>query len=192
MKTNFYGPKLLIQALLPLFRCSSSITRVLNVSSRLGSLNVPLLLLLLLFFLKMFLHAKQKITFLKLQITFWLNSFLTNLFFSFFLFVKTWPFGHSILAIVVLKWEKWWSRKNLSFYYTFLFSPSPFIIFMYVFLLSTLVSHLWKECEDDGLRFNVVFKFVIWEGVFVNRLYVLVIRCLLNCVCESRRWETQR
>ncbi|CAJ1939320.1 unnamed protein product [Sphenostylis stenocarpa] len=39
MKTNFYGPKLLIQALLPLFRCSSSITRVLNVSSRLGSLN---------------------------------------------------------------------------------------------------------------------------------------------------------
>ncbi|XP_045833061.1 (+)-neomenthol dehydrogenase-like [Trifolium pratense] len=40
MKTNFYGPKLLIQALLPLFRCSySSITRILNVSSRLGSLN---------------------------------------------------------------------------------------------------------------------------------------------------------
>ncbi|RDY02238.1 (+)-neomenthol dehydrogenase, partial [Mucuna pruriens] len=40
IKTNFYGPKLLIQALHPLFRCSSSsITRVLNVSSRLGSLN---------------------------------------------------------------------------------------------------------------------------------------------------------
>ncbi|XP_027920817.1 (+)-neomenthol dehydrogenase [Vigna unguiculata] len=40
MKTNFYGPKLLIQALLPLFRrSSSSITRVLNVSSRLGSLD---------------------------------------------------------------------------------------------------------------------------------------------------------
>ncbi|XP_027348327.1 (+)-neomenthol dehydrogenase [Abrus precatorius] len=40
IKTNFYGPKLLIEALLPLFRCSSSsITRVLNVSSRLGSLN---------------------------------------------------------------------------------------------------------------------------------------------------------
>ncbi|KAK7400676.1 hypothetical protein VNO78_11930 [Psophocarpus tetragonolobus] len=40
IKTNFYGPKLLIQALLPFFRCSSSsITRVLNVSSRLGSLN---------------------------------------------------------------------------------------------------------------------------------------------------------
>ncbi|GAU14547.1 hypothetical protein TSUD_96110, partial [Trifolium subterraneum] len=40
MNTNFYGPKLLIQTLLPLFRCSSSsITRILNVSSRLGSLN---------------------------------------------------------------------------------------------------------------------------------------------------------
>ncbi|KAK2380473.1 neomenthol dehydrogenase [Trifolium repens] len=40
MKTNFYGPKLLIQELLPLFRySSSSITRILNVSSRLGSLN---------------------------------------------------------------------------------------------------------------------------------------------------------
>ncbi|WJX44296.1 alcohol dehydrogenase [Trifolium repens] len=40
MKTNFYGPKLLIQELLPLFRYSSaSITRILNVSSRLGSLN---------------------------------------------------------------------------------------------------------------------------------------------------------
>ncbi|KAK7362712.1 hypothetical protein VNO77_04833 [Canavalia gladiata] len=40
MKTNFHGPKLLIQALFPLFRCSSSsITRILNVSSRLGSLN---------------------------------------------------------------------------------------------------------------------------------------------------------
>ncbi|KAI5386822.1 (+)-neomenthol dehydrogenase [Lathyrus oleraceus] len=40
MKTNFYGPRLLIQELLPLFRrSSSSITRILNVSSRLGSLN---------------------------------------------------------------------------------------------------------------------------------------------------------
>ncbi|XP_029130649.1 (+)-neomenthol dehydrogenase isoform X2 [Cajanus cajan] len=39
MKTNFYGPKLLIEALFPLFRCSSSVTRVVNVSSRLGSLN---------------------------------------------------------------------------------------------------------------------------------------------------------
>ncbi|KAL2344886.1 hypothetical protein Fmac_006171 [Flemingia macrophylla] len=39
MRTNFYGPKLLVEALLPLFRCSSSITRVLNISSRLGSLN---------------------------------------------------------------------------------------------------------------------------------------------------------
>ncbi|KAK7252085.1 hypothetical protein RIF29_35799 [Crotalaria pallida] len=40
INTNFYGPKLLIEALLPLFRSSpSSITRILNVSSRLGSLN---------------------------------------------------------------------------------------------------------------------------------------------------------
>ncbi|XP_057421915.1 (+)-neomenthol dehydrogenase [Lotus japonicus] len=40
IKTNFYGPKLLIEALLPLFRSSSSFgTRILNVSSRLGSLN---------------------------------------------------------------------------------------------------------------------------------------------------------
>ncbi|KAH1261412.1 hypothetical protein AAZX31_02G132300 [Glycine max] len=40
IKTNFYGSKSLIEALLPLFRfSSSSITRVLNVSSRLGSLN---------------------------------------------------------------------------------------------------------------------------------------------------------
>ncbi|KAJ1382454.1 Short-chain dehydrogenase/reductase SDR [Sesbania bispinosa] len=30
IRTNFYGPKLLIEALLPLFRSSSSITRVLN------------------------------------------------------------------------------------------------------------------------------------------------------------------
>ncbi|KAJ1396469.1 Short-chain dehydrogenase/reductase SDR [Sesbania bispinosa] len=39
IRTNFYGPKLLIEALLPLFRSSSSISRVLNVSSRLGCLN---------------------------------------------------------------------------------------------------------------------------------------------------------
>ncbi|KAL1365272.1 hypothetical protein HN51_013334 [Arachis hypogaea] len=41
MDTNFYGPKLLIEALLPLFRCSSSssVSRVLNISSRLGSLH---------------------------------------------------------------------------------------------------------------------------------------------------------
>ncbi|CAB4262418.1 unnamed protein product [Prunus armeniaca] len=39
MKTNFYGPKLLIEALLPVFRSSSSVSRILNVSSRLGSLN---------------------------------------------------------------------------------------------------------------------------------------------------------
>ncbi|KAF7824311.1 (+)-neomenthol dehydrogenase [Senna tora] len=40
IKTNFYGPKLLIQALLPLFRPNSSnMIRILNVSSRLGSLN---------------------------------------------------------------------------------------------------------------------------------------------------------
>ncbi|KAI9072250.1 hypothetical protein K1719_045799 [Acacia pycnantha] len=40
MKTNFYGPRLLIQALLPLFRPNSSnVNRILNVSSRLGSLD---------------------------------------------------------------------------------------------------------------------------------------------------------
>ncbi|KAF1861905.1 hypothetical protein Lal_00026384 [Lupinus albus] len=39
MKTNFYGPKLLIEALYPLFRRSPSITRILNISSRLGSLD---------------------------------------------------------------------------------------------------------------------------------------------------------
>lgn len=40
MNTNFYGPRLLIQALLPLFRPNSSnINRILNVSSRLGSLD---------------------------------------------------------------------------------------------------------------------------------------------------------
>ncbi|XP_010242706.1 PREDICTED: (+)-neomenthol dehydrogenase-like [Nelumbo nucifera] len=39
IKTNFYGPKLLTEALLPLFRRSASISRILNVSSRLGLLN---------------------------------------------------------------------------------------------------------------------------------------------------------
>ncbi|XP_077229067.1 NAD(P)-binding Rossmann-fold superfamily protein [Tasmannia lanceolata] len=40
IKTNFYGPKLLTEALLPLFRWSaSSRSRILNVSSRLGLLN---------------------------------------------------------------------------------------------------------------------------------------------------------
>ncbi|XP_059655793.1 (+)-neomenthol dehydrogenase isoform X2 [Cornus florida] len=39
MKTNFYGPKLLTEELLPMFRCSASIGRILNISSRLGSLN---------------------------------------------------------------------------------------------------------------------------------------------------------
>ncbi|KAI4324371.1 hypothetical protein L6164_023916 [Bauhinia variegata] len=42
IKTNFYGPKLLTQALLPVFRAlnaDSSPTRILNISSRLGSLN---------------------------------------------------------------------------------------------------------------------------------------------------------
>ncbi|CAL1386803.1 unnamed protein product [Linum trigynum] len=39
MRTNFYGPKLLIEALLPFFRRSpSSIPRIFNLSSRLGSL----------------------------------------------------------------------------------------------------------------------------------------------------------
>ncbi|KAF6164658.1 hypothetical protein GIB67_032886 [Kingdonia uniflora] len=40
IKTNFYGPKLLTEALLPLFRRSETISRVFNISSRLGLLNV--------------------------------------------------------------------------------------------------------------------------------------------------------
>ncbi|XP_073136120.1 (+)-neomenthol dehydrogenase [Henckelia pumila] len=40
IRTNFYGPKLLTEALLPLFRCSPVVgSRVLNISSRLGLLN---------------------------------------------------------------------------------------------------------------------------------------------------------
>ncbi|CAN1143771.1 (+)-neomenthol dehydrogenase [Linum perenne] len=39
IRTNFYGPKLLIESLLPFFRRSSSLSRVLNLSSRLGSIN---------------------------------------------------------------------------------------------------------------------------------------------------------
>ncbi|KAJ4814314.1 NAD(P)-binding Rossmann-fold superfamily protein [Rhynchospora pubera] len=39
IKTNFYGPKLLIEALMPLFRRSSSTSRILSLSSRLGLLN---------------------------------------------------------------------------------------------------------------------------------------------------------
>ncbi|KAL9240695.1 hypothetical protein vseg_014883 [Gypsophila vaccaria] len=36
IKTNYHGPKLLIEALLPFFRSSSSKSRILNVTSRLG------------------------------------------------------------------------------------------------------------------------------------------------------------
>ncbi|KAF8110753.1 hypothetical protein N665_0079s0067 [Sinapis alba] len=39
IKTNFYGAKLLTEALLPLFRRSLSVSRILNISSRLGALN---------------------------------------------------------------------------------------------------------------------------------------------------------
>ncbi|KAI3879060.1 hypothetical protein MKW92_045952 [Papaver armeniacum] len=39
IRTNYYGPKLLTEALLPLFRRSESVSRILNVSSRLGLLN---------------------------------------------------------------------------------------------------------------------------------------------------------
>ncbi|EOY04651.1 NAD(P)-binding Rossmann-fold superfamily protein isoform 1 [Theobroma cacao] len=39
IKTNFYGAKLLTESLLPLFRFSTSISRILNISSRLGSMN---------------------------------------------------------------------------------------------------------------------------------------------------------
>ncbi|KAG4125825.1 hypothetical protein ERO13_D10G122300v2 [Gossypium hirsutum] len=39
IKTNFHGPKLLTESLLPLFRLSPSISRILSISSRLGSIN---------------------------------------------------------------------------------------------------------------------------------------------------------
>ncbi|KAF3525583.1 hypothetical protein F2Q69_00049530 [Brassica cretica] len=39
IKTNYYGAKLLTDALLPLFRRSVSVGRILNISSRLGALN---------------------------------------------------------------------------------------------------------------------------------------------------------
>ncbi|XP_012075413.1 (+)-neomenthol dehydrogenase [Jatropha curcas] len=39
IKTNYYGAKLLIESLLPIFRRSNSISRILNMSSRLGSIN---------------------------------------------------------------------------------------------------------------------------------------------------------
>ncbi|CAN1298682.1 (+)-neomenthol dehydrogenase [Linum perenne] len=39
IQTNFYGPKRLTRALLPFFRRSSSVSRVLNISSQLGSIN---------------------------------------------------------------------------------------------------------------------------------------------------------
>ncbi|CAN4125204.1 unnamed protein product [Withania somnifera] len=37
--TNFYGPKRLIEELWPTFRCSATVTRILNISSRLGLLS---------------------------------------------------------------------------------------------------------------------------------------------------------
>ncbi|XP_057781347.1 (+)-neomenthol dehydrogenase [Salvia miltiorrhiza] len=39
VRTNFYGPKMLTEALLPLFRRQSTAARILNISSRLGLLN---------------------------------------------------------------------------------------------------------------------------------------------------------
>uniref|UniRef100_A0A0D9W6P5 Short-chain dehydrogenase/reductase n=1 Tax=Leersia perrieri TaxID=77586 RepID=A0A0D9W6P5_9ORYZ len=39
LRTNFYGAKMLTEALLPLFRRSSSTSRILNISSQLGLLN---------------------------------------------------------------------------------------------------------------------------------------------------------
>lgn len=47
MKTNYFGAKLLTQALLPFFRRSSSSSRILNLTSRLGSLDVSSLIYLL-------------------------------------------------------------------------------------------------------------------------------------------------
>jgi NAD(P)-dependent dehydrogenase (short-subunit alcohol dehydrogenase family) len=40
LRTNFFGAKMLIEALLPLFRRSSGTSRILNLSSQLGLLNV--------------------------------------------------------------------------------------------------------------------------------------------------------
>jgi short-subunit dehydrogenase involved in D-alanine esterification of teichoic acids len=40
LRTNFYGAKMLIEALLPLFRRTSGTSRILNLSSQLGLLNV--------------------------------------------------------------------------------------------------------------------------------------------------------
>lgn len=40
LRTNFYGAKMLIEALLPLFRRSAANSRILNISSQLGLLNV--------------------------------------------------------------------------------------------------------------------------------------------------------
>ncbi|ONK57873.1 uncharacterized protein A4U43_C09F5080 [Asparagus officinalis] len=37
IKTNFYGPKILTEALMPLFRRSASMSRILNISSQLGA-----------------------------------------------------------------------------------------------------------------------------------------------------------
>ncbi|XP_051133293.1 (+)-neomenthol dehydrogenase [Andrographis paniculata] len=39
LQTNFYGPKILTEALLPIFRRSSNKARIFNISSRLGSIN---------------------------------------------------------------------------------------------------------------------------------------------------------
>ncbi|KAK8519457.1 hypothetical protein V6N12_025495 [Hibiscus sabdariffa] len=39
IRTNFEGPKLVTESLLPLFRLSPSSSRILNISSRLGSIN---------------------------------------------------------------------------------------------------------------------------------------------------------
>ena len=42
IQTNYYGPKALIEALFPFFSRSMTTTRVLNLSSRLGLLNVSI------------------------------------------------------------------------------------------------------------------------------------------------------
>jgi NAD(P)-dependent dehydrogenase (short-subunit alcohol dehydrogenase family) len=40
LRTNFYGAKMLTESLLPLFRRSPTTSRILNISSQLGLLNV--------------------------------------------------------------------------------------------------------------------------------------------------------
>ena len=61
IKTNYYGAKLLTDALLPLFRRSVSVGRILNISSRLGALNVIHSFFLLLYFFFEFIFYQREV-----------------------------------------------------------------------------------------------------------------------------------